>query len=104
MPVWVREAPSSCWAGAESWMRLMANGLVVVISAALGIPQKRSTAIFRKPMIRHPHSRDSVLVEFRTAVAYQSGLSAALMRGKLDASKKALGMAVAAPLPPDIEV
>ena len=37
------------------------------ISAAAGIPQKRSTAIFRKPMIRHPHSRDSVSVGFRTA-------------------------------------
>src|SRR3954453_17812886 len=37
------------------------------ISAAAGIPQKRSTAISRKPMIRHPHSRDSVSVGFRTA-------------------------------------
>jgi hypothetical protein len=37
------------------------------ISATAGIPQKRSTAISRKPMIRHPHSCDSVSVGFRTA-------------------------------------
>src|SRR4051812_33018485 len=43
------------------------------ISAAAGIPQKRSTAIFRKPMIRHPHSRDSVSVGFRTAGALTVG-------------------------------
>jgi hypothetical protein len=36
------------------------------ISAAAGIPQRRSTAIFRKPMIRYPHRRDSVSIGFRT--------------------------------------
>src|SRR3954454_14212376 len=45
------------------------------ISAAVGIPQKRSTAIFRKPMIRHPHSRDSVSVALRTAAQLSVNLT-----------------------------
>src|SRR3954462_4038428 len=64
------------------------------ISAAAGIPQKRSTAISRKPMIRHPHSRDSVSVGFRTAVVFAFSMAYAAGYASMGAFTDRVGIRI----------